>query len=112
MRLDFFRAPENFLQKRCRAHRDIVPLLGERLGCQPVSQDQVVHVNPVHPGPRVTEPEKEEPALHVHLRDRDKRVGASRSDRQLCSCMTSPLTCDLQFTAGGGGAYPVTPPDH
>lgn len=66
-RLELCHIPDNF------THGDIVPPLAESLGRQPVSQDQVVHVNPVHPGPRVAEPEKEEAALHVPLRDGDKR---------------------------------------
>lgn len=66
------------LQKWWHTHRDVAPALGESLGCQPVSQDQVVHVNPVHPGLWVTEPEEEEPALHIHLKDGDKGHFRSR----------------------------------
>lgn len=77
-RLECCHIPDNL------AHGDIVPLLGESLGRQPVSQDQVVHVNPVHPGLRVTEPEKEEAALHVPLeRQRQDTVGASHGDLSL-----------------------------
>lgn len=71
--LELLHILENCLQKSRHTHGDVVPLLGESLGRQPVSQDQVIHVDPVHPGLWVTEPEKEQPALHIHLRDRDKR---------------------------------------
>lgn len=69
--LELFYNLENHLEKWRHAHGDVVPLLRESLGRQPVSQDQVIHVNPVHPGLWVPEPEKEQPALHIHLRDTD-----------------------------------------
>lgn len=71
--LELFRILGKCLGKWRQTHGDVAPLLGESLGRQPVSQDQVVHVNPVHPGLRVAEPEKEQPALHIHLKDRDRR---------------------------------------
>lgn len=57
----------------CLTHGNTVPLQCESLGCQRVSQHQVVYVYPVHPRLWVPEPETEQPTLHVHLRGGEAR---------------------------------------
>lgn len=64
------------LSVRCQlavTHSDTAPLQSQRLGCQRVGLHQVVYVHPVHPGLGVPEPETEQPALHVHLGERQRR---------------------------------------
>lgn len=63
-------------------HRNITPVRRESPSCQRVRQHQVIHVHPVHPGSRVTKPEDEQPALHIHLKEGEGGIEREREREQ------------------------------
>lgn len=56
-----------------QTHSDKAPLQCEGLSCQCVGQHQVLYVDPVHPGPGVAKPEREQATLHIRLSERQMR---------------------------------------